>query len=184
MENVKQVTILAKEARRFFKTNSQLGRSLSEMYCDVWREPPWNEDFWVPSEVKKELVEQNSRDSAVGCYAFCENRTIGFTLGYQIQKEEMREISSGMMFDYLFLNGDIIFYIDELAVENRFRNNGIANSLCQELIECAIDFGAQTFILRTDVRALPARRVYQKNGFWDTEIKDGKHETRTYLIKR
>lgn len=186
MAEVKKVIVMASNAKTFFDENDQLAESLAEMYCQVWKEPPWNEDSWNVDEVKVELIQLNCKYSSIGCYAIHESEKckaiVGFALGYQISKEEMGNISSGRELDYLFGN-KIVFYIDELAVCREFRQQGIASTLCKNLIDNAIDSGSQLIVLRTDKDAVAARKVYERQGFRDIGIKDGKYSTRTYLIK-
>lgn len=188
MKKIKQVTVLAKEAKMFFKANFHLSLSLAEMYCAVWREPPWNEYFWKVNEVKDELIAQNCKKTAIACYAIYQNgsteKIFGFTLGYQVNKKEMKLISLSEELNSFLSGYKLIFYIDELAVEAEFRDRGIALNLCRNLIEKAESTGIELFILRTDKRAIPARRVYKKLGFKETGIRDGKHLDRTYLIKK
>lgn len=186
MSGVMIATIKAGEVQGFFEKEGRK-ESLAKLYCDVWREPPWNEDFWKEDEVKEELLIQNNKPGAVACYAVFQNcdyeRVIGFTLGYQVDEEEMRKISSSCDLDYLFHDGKKVFYIDELAVERSCRCQGVASVLGIVLQDKIREEDFQLLILRTEKTAIPARQVYTKLGFYDTEIKDGKHLSRTYLIK-
>ena len=36
--------------------SKDLLESWAKLYCEIWKEPPWNEDFWVPEKVAEDLT--------------------------------------------------------------------------------------------------------------------------------
>jgi hypothetical protein len=39
-------------------------KSAAKLYCQIWQEPPWNEDFWTVDGVIKDLDDQIQRPGA------------------------------------------------------------------------------------------------------------------------
>lgn len=65
-----------------------------------------------------------------------------------------------------------------MFVAPRFRGAGIAQALCEMVIELARNQGYRTVRLTTGVRQIPARRLYEGLGFkivkpWDTDPPEG-----------
>jgi ribosomal protein S18 acetylase RimI-like enzyme len=75
-----------------------------------------------------------------------------------------------------------VFYLAELGVCKLFRNQKLGNKLTSRLIDKLIQEGTNTIVLRTDLKAQAARRLYQKLGFVDLKVLDSKHANRTYWI--
>lgn len=161
--------------------NERVLRECAELYCEIWKEPPWNEDFWTVERVMKDIKQQMRRLNAIGFLAFCEGKVIGFTWGYEVSKKDLREISGVETLDVLFERGSRVFYIDELGVSSSFRRRGVGKQLSETLIatvrnSCEI----RCFTLRTDIKAVAARNLYTKLGFSDLSIRDAEHSQRTY----
>lgn len=159
---------------------------ISAVYCQIWQEPPWNEYFWIPAQVVKEIRRELRKKNA-SCFIAVRldnNQAIGFTWGYQINKKASRIISSGNQLDKFFESNESVFYVDELAINSQYRKRGIGGSLSAVLVKDLIDKGAKTILLRTDINAEPAKRLYQGLGFADSGITDGKHKARNYWCLR
>lgn len=178
------------------------------LYCDVWKEAPWNEDFWKPEEVLADMSREFDREGADCFIAFyiaglhyCEyeNRhnfadepirrteeqrmkVLGFTWGYPVDLEEMRNISGNDYLDKCFQTRKRLFYIDELAVDADYRGQKIGSELNRLLIKSAKGQGFKTVVLRTDKKAFAARKLYVKIGFKDLEIEDSAYPNRTYWL--
>jgi len=160
--------------------NKKFLKKCAELYCEIWNEPPWNENFWKIDGVIEDIKRQMERPSAAGFIAFTDDKVIGFTWGYEISKENLREISGVKSLDVLFRNGRV-FYIDELGVSSPFRKKKIGEQLSNSLIINARNScGIQYFTLRTDIKAIAARNLYAKLGFVDLHIQDAKYSQRTY----
>lgn len=158
----------------------------AELYCKIWREPPWNEHFWKAEDVKKDIVNEISKTAGKCLIATLDKPTgseiIGFTWGYMANPEYLLEISGS---DYFINNckslGNI-FYVDELGVDPRFRKSGIGKKLSEKLISHAKKSGANFVTLRTNKKAMPARKLYNQLGFRELLIQDKQHTERTYWI--
>lgn len=154
----------------------------AELYCAIWREPPWNEEFWKPEDVLQDLAKELAEPFAQIVLASTEKEVIGFTWGYRVSKEEMAEISGNNQLDYLFTRNAWIFYVDELGVESNFRQRGIGEKLSRELLCLARKDGANLALLRTDVLAKSARILYEKLGFQELLARDKKYPDRSYWM--
>ena len=160
-----------------------LVRSTAELYCQVWRESPWNEDFWKVDEVISEIDSQMKNESAVSLVAVSGNDIVGFTWGYQIRRDAMRIICGNDELDFIFAKDEHCFYVDELATKSEFRHRGTGKKLSLSLLGEARLLGQQRFSLRTAMRAEAARRLYAKIGFKDLGVMDTKYADRTYWLR-
>ena len=158
-------------------------RKCAELYCQIWKEPPWNEDFWTVEGVIEDIKKQMERPHAVGFWALHGEEVVGFTWGYEVSKEDLRKISGVETLDVLFEKGDRVFYIDELGVAPLFRKRGVGEQLSKALIAVAQGLcGIQRFTLRTDIKAIAARKLYIKLGFKELSVRDAEHPERTYWV--
>jgi ribosomal protein S18 acetylase RimI-like enzyme len=159
---------------------------LAELYCQIWKEPPWYEDFWTPAKALEDLSSQMAKANAIGYLAiddYIQGKIgiLGFSWGYQVTKREMQDISGGEGLDFLFSENRNIFYVDELGVSSNSRRKGVGKWLTIKVLSDAQSKGNSIAILRTEKEAYAARRLYGKIGFRDLLIKDVKYPGRTYL---
>ena len=177
-----------------FEIGGVLAEQCANLYCRIWKEPPWCEDFWIPDQVEKTLRQELLRPDAgcvlalieyiTGCRAeppdpIC---TIGFTWGYSVDRQELAEIAGGNQLDFITESTPRVFYIDELGVDPDNRLKGVGRKLTTKLIIHAQKCGHRRIALRTDLRAIPARVLYRHLGFTELDVKDSRHENRTYWL--
>lgn len=166
----------------------ELLQKCARLYCEIWREPPWNENFWKPSDVAEDIVREINRPSGK-CFlatdkTFQDNEVIGFTWGYMVDNEYFQQALKSFPSEKFYQSLGKTFYIDELGVDSRFRKSGIGEILSRKLITHAKEAGANTVILRTDEKAMPARKLYAKIGFEESPVRDKKYPGRTYWVLR
>ena len=157
----------------------------ASLYCQIWKEPPWNEDFWTIPGVKDDLQKEMAKDGATGFLSFSWGRkleVIGFTWGYRIDSYQLAEIASNPEVGKFFKTGEVAFYIDELGVSPGYRGRGIGKSLTGLLVGQALYQGVKKIFLRTDKKALAARRVYSDLGFRELSLADRSYEERNYWL--
>jgi ribosomal protein S18 acetylase RimI-like enzyme len=160
--------------------NQNLLNKCAQLYCEIWKEPPWNE-AWKFKEVKNDIKNEMKRLNANGFLVITDSaEVVGFTWGYEVSKENLRKVSNINTLDFLFRDGKRVFYIDELGVDSFYRRKGIGEYLSRYLILTAQESGIRYFSLRTDTKAIAAKGLYSKLGFNDLHIKDAKHSQRTY----
>lgn len=157
-------------------------RSCAGLYCQIWREPPWDECFWTVDSVTEDLKRQTQKCGAKGFFAMNGSEVSGFTWGYSANCEDMRKISESADLDHLFSNGESVFYLAELGVCSSVRKHKVGEKLTVHLLASLAKDGVRMVILRTDIKANAARHLYQKMGFIDLKIKDGRHNNRTYWV--
>lgn len=162
--------------------NDELIDEIARLYCEIWKEPPWNEDFWKAENVSKEICDHLLSPHAVIVVALEKKRVVGFSWGKSVGKQGLGEISSGANLNYIFGSQARVFYVNELAVDKEMRNRNIGSLLAKFLVELANKNGFEKICLRTDQEAIAAQRVYSKIGFRDLAIEDGKHSNRTYWL--
>lgn len=169
--------IWAEERKQFLK--------LAELYCQIWKDPPWNEDFWTVNDVMKDMEEQSLKPQAIILAATNGSmEMIGFTWGYETNISGLADIS-GISAD---LWKDVIgkrtpFYIDELGVAREKRGHGIGKNLVKKLLSEISLINIDCITLRTDMAAMPARKIYSAAGFQELQLRDAKHKNRTYWLK-
>jgi len=161
--------------------DKKLLEKTARLYCEIWKEPPWNEYFWKQKEVLRDIQEQLKKEAAMLIVAVNKDKVIGFTWGYQIDKKLMEAISNSNLLSFLFEQASkAVFYIDELGVHKKHRMHGIGGKITKSIIKQTKKIGVDCWCLRTHINAVPARKMYSKLGFSDLKIKDGKHFDRTY----
>lgn len=158
-------------------------RKWAELYCLIWKEPPWNEDFWTIEGVIADIHKGMREPSAEAFLAFENDALVGFTWGYEVSREKLREIAGWAHLDFIFEQGRV-FYIDELGVDRSCRGKDLGKALSEALIE-RVENGHRIFIaaLRTDIKAEAARGLYQRLGFKEVPIADSQHPNRTYWVR-
>lgn len=161
--------------------NAVLIEKCAKTYCQVWREPPWNEFNWSVSDVVGDINEQLQKPGSQFFFAGSEKEIFGFTWGYFVTPGSLRKICGGSQLGSLFEKKYLIFYIDELAVSSKHRKLGIGKSLSQVLLS---SIGTDVLaILRTNNKAKEAVKLYRKLGFTDLGVRDSQHPDRTYWEK-
>jgi ribosomal protein S18 acetylase RimI-like enzyme len=157
-------------------------KKCTELYCSIWREPPWNEEFWKPEEVVSDIL-RDMKNEAADCFIATTvdtGRVLGFTWGYMASGKFLNEISGS---DYFTTNPSFLnknYYVDELGVDSECRGMGIGKRLSIALMENAAAHSASSLVLRTDEKAIAARALYSKLGFNEIPVRDAKHPDRTY----
>ena len=159
--------------------------SMCQLYCRIWAEEPWNEPDWKETVVKKDFLDQLKKRGAIAFLATqIENSTtIGFSWGYKVSPDDLEKISGNKKFYDILENKGPAFYIDELGVEKEHRKNGIGYMLSNLIIESAKEEGSRVITLRTDQKAIPAKKLYQNIGFEELSIVDTIYNNRTYWLK-
>ncbi len=154
----------------------------AELYCGIWQEAPWEEDFWKVSDVLQDMQTEFSKKSANAFFIEDKEskKVIGFSWGYPVDKAQARDICGSDDLESLFKQEPLIFYIDELGVASACRGRGVGKILSKSLIAWATACGMRCIILRTDERALAARTLYSELGFKELAVVDVQYSNRTY----
>jgi len=156
----------------------------ANLYCAVWREWPWLENDWTKDVVIKEIRAVAQRADMICFFSKLHQELVGFSWGYFVTKEQLRKISGDICLDYIFGDADKVFYVSELGVKMTHRRYGVGADITGKLMESALRKGASVFVLRTDIKAFPARGLYAKLGFIELSIQDQKYQYRTYWLKK
>lgn len=159
-------------------------KNVANLYCRIWKEPPWNEGFWIERDVMADIMEQFEKPKAIFITAIDNGLVIGFTWGYEVDKKEMRKISHGNKLDAIFCDQTTLFYVDELAVDSKFRNKGVGRLLTGKLIKQSSKYRITGWSLRTHKDAIKAKRLYKQIGFNNLEIADERYKERAYWLLR
>ena len=158
-------------------------KELAELYCSIWMEHPWNEDFWTVEGVVNDILTEMKRPCAEAYLAFANSvKIVGFTWGFEVSENDLQKIAGTDALNFLFAEQRKVFYVDELGVASDFRKHGVGEKLSMALIKTAENHGIARIILRTDVKALEARNLYTRIGFQDLSIRDASHSGRTYWL--
>ena len=159
-------------------------RKTAQLYCEIWRESPWNEDFWTVPAVSDDIFQQAEKPAFVGLVAVQEDDVLGFTWGYAVDKLSIREIAGHEKLDVVFCDDEQMFYVAELGVASTHRGKKVGEHLTRKLIDSAKDSGIKSVLLRTNIKAERARALYAHLGFVDLCIEDEVHKDRTYWLLR
>ena len=160
-----------------------LREGCAKLYCEIFREAPWCEEFWTVPQVMEDFSGEAAKPDFLGLAIIDENEVVGFTWGYTVGMLDVRQISGHNGLDFLFASNERpVFYIDELGVKPSHRGKGLGMQLTMRLVESAKANGAGSIILRTNKKAERAKSVYMHAGFKDLQIQDSSHEDRTYWL--
>ncbi len=182
--------------------DSWLTKKLVDTYIEIWKEDPWNEN-WKSKDVQMLLNDLlNTRDFVLllqlgtASYNDAQNQIASFTWAYYVNKNDLLKIAgfdsdtiygeSGRGFmtalGNIFNNDPKVAYLAELGTKREFRHNYNAWNLSVGLLSILQKRGYNKVVLRTDVRAVGAKRLYKKLGFVDLGAKDAVHQNRTYWM--
>ena len=168
---------------RDLEINGQLLHSAVDLYCQVWQEEPWNEFDWDIKEVIADLSLIPKKPGGILILAEVNGRVVGLTAGWQISAKEVADRTGQADLEDEYSSQKAIFYIAELCTDIRLRGRGIGTRLCEELFREATQSGFDFFILRTHVKAEPARRIYSGFGFTELPYADVNYHDRTYWVR-
>jgi ribosomal protein S18 acetylase RimI-like enzyme len=169
---------------RLASDDGEVAHAIATLYCEVWREPPWNEDFWTTEGVLKDIEREMQRSGARCFHATAKGSVVGFTWGYQVTGEDLAVISGNPNLLRCLPEGSSCFYIDELAVQKESRKHGVGRRLTEALMRAAFEVGVTVLLLRTDEKAFAARMFYRDLGFKELSVRDSKYPGRTYWMKQ
>ena len=170
------------ECVRMETISPEILRQWAKCYCEIWKEPPWNEDFWKPEIVIDDFRKEMRNQDAVAFLAMHNGSVVGFTHGYSVNRHELQLIAGNNLLDTILKAEERIFYVDELGVTAKYRGNRISFALTRALIDAALTSGVISIILRTDTKAYAARHVYEELGFVELIVHDAKYLERTYWL--
>lgn len=162
----------------------RLSQQCAELYCRIWKEPPWCEYFWTPDSVQEMMCQELCRPDALCVLAVKPEPLgiVGFTWGYNVDQEILATTAGSNQLDFVFEEARRVYYIDELGVDPGKRHKGVGRQLTTLLLDHARGQGHRRIVLRTDLRAVPARTLYSHLGFTELDVRDAQHENRTYWL--
>ena len=122
----------------------------AEVFAEVFNNPPWNEDWPVPSALSR-LTEIAGTPGFVGLKVVSDGCMLGFVMGYTESFDTGND-----------------FYLKEMCIIPEMQRQGIGTALLDELRIRLIAAGVRKVYLLTS-RDGPAARFYEKNGFYTSE---------------
>jgi len=162
----------------------------------IWVRRPWKYNYTVERllwGLGRNMAKPFSKPYA----ALTEDGTIvGFTLGHEVAKEDLRHISKSSDLDWLFSSSWRdwirrflripwkIFYVVEFGVDPTRQGKGIGQTLVDFLLRSVQEEGVfKAIVLRTEEEAFAARHIYARTGFQELEVRDGGYSGRTWWIR-
>jgi ribosomal protein S18 acetylase RimI-like enzyme len=189
------------------EASKEVLKKCAQLYCLIWMESPWNEYFWTTDKVINDINEQMKFPLSQGfvairhrkpynyeCLDLCGadatgyseedlKEPVGFTWGYEVNIPDISKISGISETRWKKVTGGKrMFYVDELGVQEDYREMGVGKKLTEKLLKQMPSLGVSYVALRTDLKAQAARILYQKLGFREIEIADSKYPDRTYWL--
>lgn len=186
--SVQIVPVTAQDVRR--DQSGNLPEAWSRLTRDEFAKAPWDENYDV-TRLSAGLGIDLSRLNAVAFAAQTKEGGfhMGHVLGYELYKysdppriASLQDISGTAELDEEFDKGRL-FYIDSIVVREVSQGARIGRELLQTLIrKVQLCYGITRFILRTHVEAYPARKLFSRVGFQETDVHDKEDANRTYWI--
>lgn len=162
--------------------NSEHVVGTAKVYCDVWKEPPWNEHFWTVEGVTADIQRELNKRNACGYVMLNQTKVVSFTWGYEANRDELAEISGNRKLDIIFSGNKRVFYVDELGTLSQYRLKSLGKEISWQLLSAAEEKGLDLAVLRTEKKAIAARALYEKLGFKELPVSDEQHKTRSYWV--
>lgn len=153
---------------------------LAEFYCEVWKEPPWNENFWQAEEVADKIRNDLRANNSLWLLAKINGEIIGFALGHEISSEKFFEMTRQT--HCAEFGGGRIFYHAELAIKKDFRLQGIGSELMRVLETFAVSSGCLFAVVRT--KSVGAMKILENLNFQKTTVEHPGDPERKYWIKQ
>ncbi len=155
--------------------------SAAELYCRIWKEEPWNED-WTVDRATKKLLNILSHDDSLLILGISDNKVRGFVSGKSISLKNLDKRTKKSLKDVIDSND--IYSIAEIGVDSSCRGQGLGKKLLGGLIDQVITKNKDAkFVSHTDTKAESAKRLYENLGFRDTNILDSSLPTHTYWVR-
>jgi len=163
---------------------------LTEIICEVFSEPPWNENFSA-SRIMFGLGIEMMRKNAILVVAKHKQHghIIGYLLGQEllIKSEDPRDqtffkISGSYDLDFLANYKLRTFYVGGLGVKSKYRRLGVAEQLSSTLISELRLHKFDYRLGRTDQQAYGMRNLYIKQGFKELPVFDINYPKRSYWL--
>lgn len=158
----------------------ELLQQLVSFYCEVWKEPPWFENFWTSDIVLKSIFQSFKNQNAVWRLALDDSGSVvGFTTGHEADRRYLIDFSRRDDFPE-FLPEESYYYAAEIAVVQAERHRGLGAELMKLLVADAEQLGLR-IVGRTKNEL--AEKVLAKNGFVKTMFTDGQDSERFYWLR-
>jgi len=175
--------LLERFSAQELRQQAQRREQIAQLYCAIWREPPWNELNWTNEMVYEEFAELfASPNPQMLCAYRTADEVAGFSWGFEKSMEKIVRENAPELAQVL--KGGRFFYTSELAVAASMRNAGVGVMLTEALTRQVQASGASYVFLRTHKEAFPAQKVYTRCGFTRTEIRDVTYPDRTYWVRK
>ena len=157
-------------------------QSLAEMFCEIWKEPPWCEFFWTVTEVREYIL--SFAKLPKGSWLVMKNRgkIIGFAAGYEVDSLELSQISGHSETIWTPLFSDKRgFYVAEIAVNPSYRGKHLGTALAITQMNYAKLKSQSYMVFRT--KNVITEHLYQALGFVRSPLVDGADPERKYWYK-
>ncbi|MGH8507767.1 MAG: GNAT family N-acetyltransferase [Gammaproteobacteria bacterium] len=157
-----------------------------------FREPPWKDDL-ERARLHFGLGVDLMRRNALAFIAKAKDSgtILGYALGYEVlrESEDPRDLTLGAIsgttaLDYLFEEGERVFYADTVCVDPGARRRQIAYELAAVLIPVLRSQGFTYHVARTATNATAIRALFAKLGFEELPVRDAVFADRTYWLLR
>jgi len=154
----------------------------AKVYCEVWKEHPWNEHFWTAEGVTADIQKELTKNNACGYAMLNGIKVVSFSWGYEVSRDGLAEISGSHKLDMIFEDDKKIFYVDELGTLSGHRRQSLGKNISWQLLASVEEKGFDLAILRTEAEANAAQALYKKLGFKELPVLDEKHRSRSYWV--
>ncbi len=112
------------------RANPELIKTLTSCYQEVFRAPPWNEDWWTDQLVMDELKHHDNHWSVSLVTVNDHGEVVGFCWGSVCQSDDlMREL--GLSCSSI---SSTVLYLKDIGVLDKYRCRGLAKKMFKPLI--------------------------------------------------
>lgn len=146
---------------------------LAVLYCETWKEPPWNEFHWQKEQVVRDIAVEKRND--IWLVAKTNGPIIGFAAGRIVNAIDREELKGGGI-----ALPEATAFITEIGVRPYARLCGLGRELNGLLVRHFKLIGTESIVART--KAAGAIRIFESAGFEKTPVSMPSDPDRFYWI--
>jgi len=151
-----------------------------DMAEEIFDPPPFC-DRMRPGQRLLDYGKHLGKDYALVCFAWIDEKLVGYTWGYPVNEQELQIYSSGATELTQYSQGvETLWLVDTTGVLKAFRGHGVMRALALPLIETVRGFGFTYMVSRTEVDSV--RKMRKELGSEQTGIFDQYYKERDYYV--
>jgi len=148
-------------------------KELAALYCETWKEPPWNEFDWQADKVIRDIAVERRND--IWLMAKTNKSIVGFAAGRVVKAIDREDFDRCEI-----VLPEVTAFITEIGVKPDARLRGLGREMNSLLVRHFKLIGMRSIVART--KAAGAIRIFESAGFEKTNVSMLSDPERFYWI--